>query len=42
MTPKCKAITIKSSSSIKQGGQMTAPISVSKAKIVVLVSNPVL
>lgn len=39
---KCKAITIKSSSSIKKGGQMTAPISVLKAKIVVLVSNPVL
>lgn len=42
MTPKCKAITIKSSSSIKQGGQMTAPISILETKIVVLVGNPVL
>lgn len=42
MTPKCKAITIKSSSSIKQGGQMTAPIIILKTKIVVLVINPVI
>lgn len=42
MTPKCKAITIKSSSSIKQGGQMTALIIILKTKIVVLVGNHVL
>lgn len=42
MTPKCKAITIKSSSSIKKGGQMTTPIIVLKTKIVVLVINPVI
>lgn len=42
MTPKCKAITIKSSFSIKKGSQMTAPISILKTKIVVLVINPVI
>lgn len=42
MMPKCKAITMRSSFSIKKGGQMTAPIIVLKTKIVVLVIDPVL